>query len=95
MIPQIQPWIDDSEWLEVKQVIESTYLTENKVTAKFEAGIKELTGAEHAIAVCNGTAALYCAVKRMPGPRGQAPTATQILRPAKARATRAAAAAPA
>ncbi|MEQ9549503.1 MAG: DegT/DnrJ/EryC1/StrS family aminotransferase [Coleofasciculus sp. G3-WIS-01] len=65
MIPQIQPWIDDSEWLEVKRVIESTYLTENKVTAKFEAGIKELTGAKHAIAVCNGTAALYCALKAL------------------------------
>lgn len=65
MIPQIQPWIDDSEWLEVKQVIESTYLTENKVTAKFEEGIKELTGAKHAIAVCNGTAALYCALKAL------------------------------
>lgn len=65
MIPQIQPWIDDSEWQEVKQVIESTYLTENKVTDEFEAGIKALTGAKHAIAVCNGTAALYCALKAL------------------------------
>lgn len=51
MIPQIQPWIDDSEWQEVKKVIESTYLTENKVTAQFETNIKTLTGAKHAIAV--------------------------------------------
>lgn len=65
MIPQIQPWIDDSEWQEVKQVLESTYLTENKVTAKFEAQIKTLTGAKHAIAVCNGTAALYCGLKAL------------------------------
>jgi len=65
MIPQIQPWIDDSEWQEVKQVLESTYLTENKVTAKFEAEIKALTGAKHAIAVCNGTAALYCGLKAL------------------------------
>ncbi len=65
MIPQIQPWIDDSEWQEVKKVIESTYLTENKVTAEFEAQIQTLTGAQHAIAVCNGTAALYCALKAL------------------------------
>lgn len=65
MIPQIQPWIDDSEWQEVKQVIESTYLTENKVTARFEAKIQTLTGAKHAIAVCNGTAALYCGLKAL------------------------------
>ncbi|MEG4810818.1 DegT/DnrJ/EryC1/StrS family aminotransferase [Microcoleus sp. F8-D3] len=65
MIPQIQPWIDDSEWQEVKRVMESTYLTENKVTEEFEAGIKALTGAKHAIAVCNGTAALYCILKAL------------------------------
>ncbi|MEA5498094.1 DegT/DnrJ/EryC1/StrS family aminotransferase [Limnoraphis robusta Tam1] len=65
MIPQIQPWIDDSEWLEVKKVMESTYLTENQVTAEFEAQIQDLTGAKHAIAVCNGTAALYCILKAL------------------------------
>ena len=65
MIPQIQPWIDESEWHEVKQVLESTYLTENQVTAQFEARIKALTGAKHAIAVCNGTAALYCGLKAL------------------------------
>lgn len=65
MIPQIQPWIDDSEWQEVKQVMESTYLTENKVTAKFESALQNLTGAKHAIAVCNGTAALYCILKAL------------------------------
>jgi perosamine synthetase len=65
MIPQIQPWIDDSEWQEVKRVMESTYLTENTVTDEFEAGIKALTGAKHAIAVFNGTAALYCILKAL------------------------------
>ncbi|MEL7038494.1 MAG: DegT/DnrJ/EryC1/StrS family aminotransferase [Cyanobacteria bacterium J06592_8] len=60
MIPQIQPWIDECEWQEVKRVMESTYLTENKVTAEFEDGIRALTGAKHAVAVFNGTVALYC-----------------------------------
>ncbi len=44
MIPQIQPWIDDSEWQEVKKIIESTYLSENKVTAQFKPDLKTLTG---------------------------------------------------
>lgn len=65
MIPQIEPWIDNSELEEVKRVIESTYLTENKITQEFEAGLRELTGAKHAIAVCNGTAALYCGLKAL------------------------------
>lgn len=63
MIPQIQPWIDEQEWLEVRKVMESTYLTENRATKEFEQGITSLTGAKHAIAVCNGTAALYCILK--------------------------------
>ena len=65
MIPQIQPWIDDSEWQEVKRVMESTYLTENKVTEKFESDIRALRGAKHAIAVFNGTVALYCILKAL------------------------------
>lgn len=65
MIPQIQPWIDEQEWLEVKKVMESTYLTENIVTSQFEMGVTALTGAKHAIAVCNGTAALYCILKAL------------------------------
>ena len=65
MIPQIQPWIDDSEWQEVKRVMDSTYLTENKVTEQFESSLKAVTGAEHAIAVFNGTVALYCILKAL------------------------------
>ena len=65
MIPQIQPWIDDLEWQEVKRVMESTYLTENLVTKEFETSIANFTGAKHAIAVCNGTAALYCILKAL------------------------------
>jgi perosamine synthetase len=65
MIPQIQPWIDEQEWFEVKRVMESTYLTENRATQDFEQGIATLTGAKHAIAVCNGTAALFCILKAL------------------------------
>ncbi|NER39464.1 MAG: DegT/DnrJ/EryC1/StrS family aminotransferase [Oscillatoria sp. SIO1A7] len=65
MIPQVEPWIDNSELEQLKRVIESTYLTENKITKEFEEGVRELTAAKHAIAVCNGTMALYCGLKAL------------------------------
>lgn len=65
MIPQIQPWIDEQEKQEVMRVVESTYLTENCATNEFEHGLTTLTGIKHAIAVCNGTAALYCILKAL------------------------------
>ena len=36
MIIQIQPWIDDSELLELKKVIDSTFVTESSATELFE-----------------------------------------------------------
>ncbi len=64
-IVQIEPWIDESELEQLKRVIESTYLTEHKLTQEFEAGIKSLTGAKYAIATSNGTTALYCGLKAL------------------------------
>ena len=64
-IPQIQPWIDDSELLYLKKAIDSTYVTEHELTAEFERRICELTGSKHAVAMCNGTAALYCCLKSL------------------------------
>jgi perosamine synthetase len=60
MIPQIEPWIDHGELDELRRVIDSTFLVEHERTREFEAMTRELTGARHAIAVCNGTMALYC-----------------------------------
>ena len=65
MIPQIQPWIDESELIELKKVIGSTYISESTLTAEFEARTRELTGAKHAIAMSNGTVALYCALRAL------------------------------
>jgi perosamine synthetase len=65
MIPQIQPWIDELEQHEVMRVMQSTYLTENRATKEFEIGLETLTGIKHAIAVCNGTAALYCILRAL------------------------------
>ena len=65
MISQIEPWIDEKEFDEVKRVIDSTYLTESKITAEFEAGIQQLTQSKHSIATSNGTTALYCGLKAL------------------------------
>ncbi|MBN3939821.1 DegT/DnrJ/EryC1/StrS aminotransferase family protein [Nostoc sp. NMS9] len=65
MIPQIEPWIDEKELDQLKRVIDSTYLTENKITAEFEEGIKQLTQSKYSIATSNGTTALYCGLKAL------------------------------
>ena len=64
-IPQIEPYIDDTELKYLKKVVESTYVTEHTLTKDFEQRIKDLTGAKHAIAVCNGTAALVRVMKSL------------------------------
>ena len=64
-IPQIEPFIDECELEYLKAVINSTYVTEHKLTHEFEEKIEDLTGAKHAIAVCNGTAALFCCLKSL------------------------------
>lgn len=61
-IPQIQPWIDSTELKELASVIESTFITEHTKTEEFLNGIKRVTGAPQAIAVCNGTLALVAAL---------------------------------
>ena len=58
-IPQIEPWIDGNELRHLKRVVDSTYVVEHDLTKEFELIIKEYTGAKHAIAMTNGTMALY------------------------------------
>jgi perosamine synthetase len=65
LIPQIEPWVDDSELRELRRVIDSTFLVEHELTREFEAMTAQLTGAKHAIAVCNGTMALFTCLKAM------------------------------
>jgi len=65
MIPQIQPWIDNQELKELKKVIDSTFITENLATKKFEDKIKKLTGSKYAIATNNGTLAQFAALVAM------------------------------
>ncbi len=65
MIIQIEPWIDHEELDELKKVITSTFVTESTMTAQFEDMCRELTGAKHAIAMINGTLALYSCLKAL------------------------------
>lgn len=58
-IIQIEPWIDEEEKYQLLRVIENTYVTENQLTLEFEEKIKQLTNSKYAIAVTNGTVALY------------------------------------
>jgi len=64
-IPQIEPWIDNRELYYLKKVVESTYVTENKLTKEFENRVKESTGSKYAIAYTNGTMALYACLKAL------------------------------
>jgi len=61
-IPQIEPWIDDTELKQLDEVISSTFITENKKTEEFLRKICQLTGSPHAIATSNGTLALVASL---------------------------------
>ena len=64
-IVQIEPWIDRSELLELTRAIDSTFITEHALTREFESAIAQLTGAKYAVAVCNGTLALFVCLKAL------------------------------
>lgn len=62
-ISQIQPWIDQEEVEAVREAVQSTFVTEHERTRRFEAILRERTGAKHAIAYCNASCALYAALR--------------------------------
>jgi perosamine synthetase len=65
LIVQIEPWVDKCELRELTRVIDSTFLVEHELTREFESMTTQLTGAKHAVAVCNGTMALFTCLKAM------------------------------
>ena len=65
MIIQIEPWIDNEELDQLKRVIENTFVTEHELTKEFEFLIKDLTKSKYAVAMTNGTVALYCCLKAL------------------------------
>lgn len=61
-IPQIEPWIDDTELEELNDVIKSTFITESQKTEEFLNKVRELTQSPQAIATSNGTLAIVSAL---------------------------------
>lgn len=54
-------WIDENDIYAVDEVLRSDYVTCGPKTQELERSLEQYTGAGHAVAVSNGTAALHCA----------------------------------
>ena len=58
-----EPTVSGNEWLYVKECLDSTFLSSvGKFVDRFENDLAAYTGAKHAVAVVNGTAALHIAL---------------------------------
>ena len=62
MIRLAWPDLGEEELAAIAEVLESGQLTMGPKVAEFEAGLAEVCGVEHAVAVSSGTAALHLAV---------------------------------
>lgn len=59
-----EPSFTGNEWLYLKECLDSTFVSSvGKFVDRFEADLAAYTGAKHAVAVVNGTAALHIALK--------------------------------
>lgn len=63
-VPLHEPSFNGSEWLYLKECLDSTFVSSvGKFVDRFEVDLAAFTGAKHAVAVVNGTAALHIALK--------------------------------
>lgn len=62
ILPYGRQSIDESDLQAVLQVLQSDWLTTGPKVDEFEKAFAEFVGVKEAIAVCNGTAALHCAM---------------------------------
>ena len=59
-----EPSFSGNEWLYLKECLDSTFVSSvGKFVDRFEVDLANITGAKHAVAVVNGTAALHIALK--------------------------------
>lgn len=63
IIPQIEPWLGKEEIAEVVESIKAQWISGGPKVKKFQEKIAKLCGVKHAVAVCNGTQALYIGLK--------------------------------
>ena len=61
MIPYGRQSVDDDDIAAVVEVLRGDWLTQGPAVERFEAALREVTGARHAVALANGTAALHAA----------------------------------
>lgn len=77
-----EPWFHGREWEYVKECIDSGWVSSaGKYVNRFETALAEFTGARHAVAVVNGTAALHVSLQLVgvqPGDEVLVPTLTFI-----------------
>jgi perosamine synthetase len=64
-IPQIQPWIDNSEGEYLKKILKKKYLTENFETRKFEEYFEKNYKINHALSISNWTNGIFCCLKAL------------------------------
>ena len=63
-VPLHEPSFAGNEWRYLKECLDSTYVSSaGKFVDRFEADLAAYTGARHAVAVVNGTAALHVALR--------------------------------
>jgi perosamine synthetase len=65
MIPQFEPWLGEEELAQVTETIKANWITGGEKVKQFERQIAELCNVKHAIAICNGTLALYVGLKAL------------------------------
>jgi perosamine synthetase len=62
LLPYGKQWIDDDDIAAVVEVLRSDWLTTGPKVEEFERALASFTGAAHAVAISNGTAALHAAM---------------------------------
>ncbi len=76
VIPYATSFITDEDKTAVMRVLDSNWLTRGKLTKELESRLCELTGKKHALAVTNGTMALWAAIEATATQRVYSPTLT-------------------
>ena len=62
LLPYGRQWVDDDDVEAVSRVLRSDWLTTGPMVEEFEKAFAQFTATAHAVAVCNGTAALHAAM---------------------------------
>ena len=65
LLPYGRQWNDEDDIQAVAQALRGDYLTTGPLIAEFESAFAAQVGATHAVACCNGTAALHLAGGRL------------------------------